>query len=353
LNVNNILKVIRGIVRLRGATDNTLIGNVSDRLLSHNYFHAEVSTGNSTTLNLGSSGVFTGSWIDILEFNNVVITVITSHASATDGLIVQWSNDGSNVHSVDNFTINANAGKQFSFGRLTRYFRVVYTNGATPQTSFSLQTILCVGALKTSSHRMRDAIVNDDDAELVKAVITGREPTTGDFINIGVVGDRLKVETAVAPNITFVNSFSNKLVYNDMNASNGGVARDTSITDAAYTTVFSYTGSGYLAAFILNLETKPDWIIRLIVDGADVLIPDTPGILSDDITSNFVYDLDLEPESSSRIGFLWGANDRLIWTSPLGISMQFSSSATIQLRRVTGKLSKKFRAGLIALSKET
>lgn len=32
MNVNNILKVIRGIVRLRGATDNTLVGNISDRL---------------------------------------------------------------------------------------------------------------------------------------------------------------------------------------------------------------------------------------------------------------------------------------------------------------------------------
>lgn len=32
MNVNSILKVIRGIVRLRGASDNTLIGNVGDKL---------------------------------------------------------------------------------------------------------------------------------------------------------------------------------------------------------------------------------------------------------------------------------------------------------------------------------
>ena len=32
MNIDSILKVVRGIVRLRGATDNTLIGNESDSL---------------------------------------------------------------------------------------------------------------------------------------------------------------------------------------------------------------------------------------------------------------------------------------------------------------------------------
>jgi len=32
MNVDSILKVVRGIVRLRGATDNTLIGNTGDAL---------------------------------------------------------------------------------------------------------------------------------------------------------------------------------------------------------------------------------------------------------------------------------------------------------------------------------
>lgn len=32
MNIDSILKVVRGIVRIRGATDNTLIGNVGDKL---------------------------------------------------------------------------------------------------------------------------------------------------------------------------------------------------------------------------------------------------------------------------------------------------------------------------------
>lgn len=30
--LNSIVKIIRGIIRIRGASDNTLIGNVNDRL---------------------------------------------------------------------------------------------------------------------------------------------------------------------------------------------------------------------------------------------------------------------------------------------------------------------------------
>lgn len=136
-----------------------------------------VDTGNSTTTNLGIGGVFTGSWRDALAFNNIVVALKASHDSATLGFVVQWSNDGSTVHDAESYSLAANNGKQYSFGRIFRYFRIVYTNGAVAQSSFSLQTVLCRGQLKPSSHRIADAIVDDDDAELTKSIITGKTPS--------------------------------------------------------------------------------------------------------------------------------------------------------------------------------
>ena len=141
-----------------------------------------ISTDNSTSDILDADGVYTGSWEDITNFGVVVITVRTSHASDTDGLMVEFSSDGTNIDSDDVFTIPADTGKTFSFQAPTKYFRVKYTNGGDAQTYFRLQTILKPYYVKPSSHRINDSIIGEDDAELVKAVITGENPG-GNFVN--------------------------------------------------------------------------------------------------------------------------------------------------------------------------
>lgn len=102
---------------------------------------ARVDADNSTTVALGSNAAFTGAWVDILLYNNLFITVYSDQASAASGLAVQWSNNGSTVHRTSSKTVSAGVGKSYSFGRLSRYYRVVYTNGSIAQGSFSLQTI--------------------------------------------------------------------------------------------------------------------------------------------------------------------------------------------------------------------
>src|SRR3989304_6254497 len=56
-----------------------------------------VSTNNSSISTLGISGVFTGTWEDILNYAMVSVQVYSSHASATDGLSIQWSSNGTNI----------------------------------------------------------------------------------------------------------------------------------------------------------------------------------------------------------------------------------------------------------------
>lgn len=142
-----------------------------------------ICLANSTETPLGAGGTFTGtSWQSTLDYGVVSIDVATDQNSATDGLVVQWSSDGENVHNTDVFTISANKYKTFTFGPANLYVRVFYTNGSTPQTFFRINTILKKTYVKPSSHRISDSIVADDDAELVKSVLAGETPS-GSFVN--------------------------------------------------------------------------------------------------------------------------------------------------------------------------
>lgn len=143
---------------------------------------------NSSSDNLIIDGVFTGVWEDTLNYNNIIIGIRSDQDSAVDGLVIQWSANGIDVHDTDEFTLTANKGKVFTFCPARRYFRIVYTNGGTATTSFSLQTILKKAGIKPSSHRIQDSIVAEDDAELVKSVLTGQD-SNGVFQNVNTTPD--------------------------------------------------------------------------------------------------------------------------------------------------------------------
>lgn len=141
----------------------------------------------------------------------------------------------------------------------------------------------------------------------------------------------------------------NKLRYVDMGVASGGVAREAAITDAAWTTVFSYTGSGLVFGFSLGLESGNDkWLVRILCDGYDIL--PTAGLNSNDMNSASVYNLG----AFEGVGVnMIQTGSGLKWSSPNNLGLLYTTSFSIQVRRVTGGGSKKFRAGLIALTKET
>ena len=142
------------------------------------------SSINSTNSILGAGGVFNGTWEEVLDYSQIVILIKSDQDSATDGLVLEWSCDGININAEDKFSIFANIGKIFTFGAVGIYYRIRYTNGSNPQGYFRLQTLLKHFHQKGSSHRINDAIVGEDDAELVKAVLSGKNG--GNFVNVKV-----------------------------------------------------------------------------------------------------------------------------------------------------------------------
>ncbi|OHE76927.1 MAG: hypothetical protein A3F67_05175 [Verrucomicrobia bacterium RIFCSPHIGHO2_12_FULL_41_10] len=113
----------------------------------------------------------------------VSIMVHANADSASDGLHVEWSMDGISVFNEDKFKISSGTTKQFTFGTPAKYTRIKYINGPTTQSSFHLQTILHPRIAKSSSHRIQDNLSDEDDAELVKAVISAKKPD-GTFTNV-------------------------------------------------------------------------------------------------------------------------------------------------------------------------
>lgn len=166
---------------------------------------------------------------------------------------------------------------------------------------------------------------------------------------IGNSGDRMKVDAIFSTNTTQVQFWSNKLRYVDMNAGTGGVARGTSIPNSAsWTTLYSYSGTGYIAGLIVNVETfATGWEFKLVVDGDEIY-----SLLDTNLAGDAIYDVDdVTDVNQSNLGISKGSHERFVFSSPLNKAIRYNTNVTVQLRRQAG--AKKFQAGLIVLSKET
>ncbi|MCK4258745.1 MAG: hypothetical protein KAX49_07190 [Halanaerobiales bacterium] len=165
-----------------------------------------VCADNTTDTPLAVDEVFTGDWQDTLNYGVISVGVKADQDSATDGLCICWSADGITIDDMDVFSILANVGKTFTFGPARRYVKIIYTNGGVEQTTFNLQTMLKKTYVKPSSHRINDHIVAEDDAELIKSVITGENPA-GTFVNFkSTTAGNFKISLEELENDVSVNS---------------------------------------------------------------------------------------------------------------------------------------------------
>lgn len=130
----------------------------------------KVDTNNSTSTPLLADAVFTGTATEILDFSSITLLVYANVASATNGFVVQFSPDASDWHDGEAYTIGADTTKFFTPPVQARYYRVVYTNGGSDQTTFHIHSVLKHTPIKWSSHNANDNLNDQDDGQLVIAV---------------------------------------------------------------------------------------------------------------------------------------------------------------------------------------
>jgi hypothetical protein len=161
-----------------------------------------VDANNSSTAQLDPGGTnnFVETGTDISQYTSVAVTVHSDKDSAVDGMIFEFSQDGTNWDDQYTFTLKEadSQTRRFQFPVTAQYFRVNYTNGATLTTQFRIQTILHRENILTSIHRVKDIVRDDRSAQIMKAaIIAQREGSViQDFYPIQAdVSGNLKVTT--------------------------------------------------------------------------------------------------------------------------------------------------------------
>jgi len=234
--------------------------------------NAVVSTVNSSTATLGIGGVFTGTSEDMTEYADIRVTVFADQASATDGLSIQQSSNGTNWDVTDVFTIAAGAGRTFAIGSSAKFFRVVYTNGGVAQGAFRLQTIFHKTFHKPSTNRPADARTNETDTEENTSFLMGYNGTTWDRLRSttanGLAVDVTRVPANQSSNQTQINGVA---VSVDRGTTDTGTQRVTTAQDATYaasTAAKTATAAGTAAFFeICGSASKTIRIQRIVVSG--------------------------------------------------------------------------------------
>lgn len=156
-------------------TANTGLNPLTDAQLraSPIEFSAATTSAVQTTATLAGAGTYTSAWVLCAGWPQLNLSVYSDVASATDGLIIEWSDDGSTVHDSDVYTVPALNGQTIKFGPGWEYFRLRYVNGASPQTVFRLRGRLIESVEKSGTHRIADRVNGQQDSDLVCAVIKG------------------------------------------------------------------------------------------------------------------------------------------------------------------------------------
>ena len=140
---------------------------------------------NTTTTPLAANAVFTGAATSVSNYASVEIGIYSDQSSATNGLQVEWSPDGTNWDYVSAVSYTGGAGLSIPFPVQSNYFRLIYTNGGTLQTSFRLYVLLIPVSVISPTQVLSQQPTNANLAVLNRSVLTGRYNTAGVYMNVG------------------------------------------------------------------------------------------------------------------------------------------------------------------------
>lgn len=152
---------------------------------------------NSSTTALGANETFTGVWQDVSQWNSVVIAC---KSDQTGTLYADFSPDGTNLDSTLTFDVAAATNEVHRITVTRQYFRIRYTNDATPQTYFRLQAI--AGSYNILSAAANAVIARDADAIFTRGMPSFLEIATNKFTGVtknNKVGLNTDIDTATVP----------------------------------------------------------------------------------------------------------------------------------------------------------
>lgn len=158
---------------------------IAEKILHIHSLQKFIDENNSTSTPLIADGIFTGEWINTLDYTQAIISVLTDQDAAEQGLRLELSDDAVNVRHVHTFNVKDNTpdGHHYPSTLDLKYFRVKYTNGGTGQGTFVLfTTLMPVPAEEGHVHSVEYVIDGSHPAAITRAIGLGRKPD-GSYIN--------------------------------------------------------------------------------------------------------------------------------------------------------------------------
>jgi hypothetical protein len=161
------------------------------------YISTYESLANSTSVALAASASFTGNYENALGFTSIVVSCISN----VEGILyVDFSPDGTNTDSTLAYDVSASLNEVHRLIISKKFFRIRYTNGDSPQTTFRLQTIL--GNHSPVSSPLNTVIQQDADALVTRTITEEVSIVEGKHSGYSIVnkfGLNSDIDTATVP----------------------------------------------------------------------------------------------------------------------------------------------------------
>lgn len=109
-------------------------------------------SNNTTTSTLNSSSSFIGTSTLTAGFDSIIITIKSDVDSVSGGIDIQFSNDNITFYTVCKDTYYASNYFTKSYQIVKKYYKIVYTNGSSSQSSFELTSRLSTCCINETSN---------------------------------------------------------------------------------------------------------------------------------------------------------------------------------------------------------
>jgi hypothetical protein len=167
-----------------------------------------VSTVNSTTTKLLASTTFSGTPEDVSQYASLSVSFNVQPLNATGNVFVQFSNAASFPVILSNTVtaVTSTIADGFTLDVITtgQYFRVLYINDSTPQTSLTIQSIFHPQArIAQTTTRYAQTPTDFTDVLNTRSIIWGKTLGGGVYEPVATNGEKSLVVTVAEPHAAF------------------------------------------------------------------------------------------------------------------------------------------------------
>ncbi len=213
-----------------------------------------IDDSNSTATPLGAGATFTGTWKDLSQYVNISLMIKSDVPSAVGGLQIQFSTDGTSVtrNLTGTYVVTSN-GLYLTLPVEAKYYRIVYLNGDSPQTTFEFQSMLDTRQTGSATVPINFPLVDMNSVIINRSIITGKS-TDGQYVNQRADGISTgnSSSTPLGPGEIFTGVWEDVLgyanitqtIYTDQNSATDGLLIEYSSDGVNIDTFDTYTMSG-------------------------------------------------------------------------------------------------------------